>query len=339
MKPNPQSEEIGSPENYQNHTSDSSYYQKSAYHQTHAQPAQYPQTTNGHNYGTQQNGGMQYPTPMAAQAQFYPPAGTGYFPSAYPTSEHAVQYYLVPGAGGSWAMQPVSFYSPQAYGQPGSPPGTPQVQLTYGYQVPPVSDQDMYSGAQSNGGNANNIGVMNVPELDHRRNSWSSSGTDAPITSFTTTSDQAPAIFGDSRYPMPSKPLKAKTLTEMIKSGPPIPTPVHGPYISRGYGHSNLENPTHTTNVYVRGLPPDTDDDKLLEMTARFGKVTSHKAIVDTEHGTCKGLVLSSQGNGFDTDIATVTDLLATPQSRKLRIVSADLLLKTTRLALLGSVY
>jgi RNA recognition motif-containing protein len=50
-----------------------------------------------------------------------------------------------------------------------------------------------------------------------------------------------------------------------------------------------LANPTNTTNVYIRGLPPDTDDDKLYEMTSRFGKVISHKAIMDTEHGTCKG--------------------------------------------------
>lgn len=279
MKPTSTTEDLGSPDSIHNTISGSSYYQKSAYHQSLS-------GLNGLPYTGQQNLGMQYPAPFAAQAPVYPPAGAGYFPSVYPGNEHPqVQYYLVPGAGGTWAMQPVSFYPPQAYGQTGSPPNTP---LAYGYPAPPVSEQDLYSGSQSNhGGNIH----MNLPGLDHRRNSWSSSATESPITPFVAASDPAPAVYGDHRYSVPSKPMKGKSINDMIKNGPPIPAPVYGQFVHpRGASpHSLLENPTHTTNVYVRGLPPDTDDDKLYEMTVRFGNVTSHKAILDTEHGTCKG--------------------------------------------------
>ncbi|RPA76704.1 hypothetical protein BJ508DRAFT_417479 [Ascobolus immersus RN42] len=43
------------------------------------------------------------------------------------------------------------------------------------------------------------------------------------------------------------------------------------------------------TNVYIRGLSAEMDDDKLYEMTACYGNVISHKAIMDTENGGCKG--------------------------------------------------
>ncbi|KAK6356253.1 hypothetical protein TWF718_000625 [Orbilia javanica] len=42
-------------------------------------------------------------------------------------------------------------------------------------------------------------------------------------------------------------------------------------------------------NVYIKGLPEDTTDKKLLEMVSPFGEIISSKAILDRPSGSCKG--------------------------------------------------
>lgn len=44
-----------------------------------------------------------------------------------------------------------------------------------------------------------------------------------------------------------------------------------------------------TTNVYVNNLPPHTSDEDLLRLGSCFGRVKSHKAIINQETGLCKG--------------------------------------------------
>lgn len=56
-------------------------------------------------------------------------------------------------------------------------------------------------------------------------------------------------------------------------------------------GFMNHHEDGVNTNVYIRGLSAEMDDDKLFEMTACYGNVISHKAIMDTENGGCKGYV------------------------------------------------
>lgn len=62
---------------------------------------------------------------------------------------------------------------------------------------------------------------------------------------------------------------------------------------SPGGGRGTLEqiiyNPNSTTNVYVRGLHPETSDEDLLAYGKRFGKVDSAKSIIDAATGLCKG--------------------------------------------------
>ncbi len=53
----------------------------------------------------------------------------------------------------------------------------------------------------------------------------------------------------------------------------------------------SLENPNGVTNVYVRGLLPDTNDEILHKLASRFGEIVSSKAIIDLNTGTCKGYV------------------------------------------------
>ncbi|KAI9736428.1 MAG: hypothetical protein M1818_006162 [Claussenomyces sp. TS43310] len=52
----------------------------------------------------------------------------------------------------------------------------------------------------------------------------------------------------------------------------------------------SLSNPIlGNRNVYIRGLHPNTDDETLAAYAARFGKVETSKAIIDTSTGACKG--------------------------------------------------
>lgn len=52
-----------------------------------------------------------------------------------------------------------------------------------------------------------------------------------------------------------------------------------------------LENHRGETNVYVRGLLPDTTDEMLATWGTRFGDIKSSKSIIDHNTGLCKGFV------------------------------------------------
>ena len=57
----------------------------------------------------------------------------------------------------------------------------------------------------------------------------------------------------------------------------------------RGTFDKILDNEHGTTNVYIRGLHPDTVDEKLHGYGSRFGDIVSCKAIIDLNTGYCKG--------------------------------------------------
>ena len=54
----------------------------------------------------------------------------------------------------------------------------------------------------------------------------------------------------------------------------------------------SLENPNAHTNVYIKGLAPETTDEMLESWAARFGEVHSTKSIIDTISKLCKGQVI-----------------------------------------------
>ncbi|KAL9596326.1 MAG: hypothetical protein Q9219_005880 [cf. Caloplaca sp. 3 TL-2023] len=64
---------------------------------------------------------------------------------------------------------------------------------------------------------------------------------------------------------------------------------IDSPGGGRGTLDQIMNNPGETTNVYVRGLHPDTSDEMLLAYGKRFGDVISAKSIIDTATGLCKG--------------------------------------------------
>jgi len=50
-----------------------------------------------------------------------------------------------------------------------------------------------------------------------------------------------------------------------------------------------LQENLSKTNLYIRGLTPNTTDQDLLNLCSNYGSIVSTKAIVDPMSGKCKG--------------------------------------------------
>lgn len=87
-------------------------------------------------------------------------------------------------------------------------------------------------------------------------------------------------------YPTPPEP--------QALVGSDIPPAIPSVYPDPAYSNINncIYNPKGTTNVYIRGLRPETTDDDLLHMVQQYGNIISTKAIIDTQTKSCKGSVL-----------------------------------------------
>ncbi|CCD52114.1 hypothetical protein BofuT4_P082730.1 [Botrytis cinerea T4] len=92
--------------------------------------------------------------------------------------------------------------------------------------------------------------------------------------------------------PYPTLPIGVD-IQALLKQFPPIPKAVPAvftPTENMRTLDQSLHNPIkNNRNVYIRGLHPNTDDETLAQYAARFGKVETSKAIIDTATGACKG--------------------------------------------------
>lgn len=90
------------------------------------------------------------------------------------------------------------------------------------------------------------------------------------------------------------KPLPLQQSTDLLHglgAGAVIPHAVPA-VSSRKTLQESFDNPSGTTNVYIRGLHPDTTDSMLLAYASRFGRVETSKAMIDGQTGACKGYKL-----------------------------------------------
>lgn len=146
-----------------------------------------------------------------------------------------------------------------------------------------------------------------------RRNSWSSSEETGPHTPLYSMNNQAAyqptAVFNEqsstwstpspqqidqSQYvgKAPSGHYTFMDFSLLAKKDPEIPLAVPAPLSpndGRGTLDKILDNPYKTTNVYIRGLPPNTTDKMLEQYGARFGDIESAKSIIDHPTDLCKG--------------------------------------------------
>jgi hypothetical protein len=161
-----------------------------------------------------------------------------------------------------------------------------------------------------------------VPGLENRRSSYSTTNESAPGTPNYGTllqREQGTQIAAVDRSPFGSTPspqqlpiphndqqvksLSYKTIPinvdidALLVQHPIIPRAVPAVFTPRESMRTldqSLSNPiAGNRNVYIRGLHPNTDDETLAAYAARFGKVETSKAIIDTATGACKGYVQS----------------------------------------------
>jgi len=108
----------------------------------------------------------------------------------------------------------------------------------------------------------------------------------------TNTSTPSPSQFLTPGYGMPKyippAPISMQ-ISIALKKEPVIPPAIPAPSSPAKPLDRCLENKNGETNVYIRGLCPETNDETLAEWGSRFGDIQSSKAIIDHKTGMCKG--------------------------------------------------
>ncbi|MCJ1433347.1 hypothetical protein MMC27_002707 [Xylographa pallens] len=197
-----------------------------------------------------------------------------------------------------------------------------QASYHVGQTLPNMTQTHTWNGAQQF--------PRDLPELSAaRRNSFSSNEENGPHTPFfaaqsrigsyqprvsitgnspQTWTTPSPEQLGQPFYPQPL----AKTpdgqytfcdLDALCQQDPPIPSPVPAIFSgekARGTLEKSLHNILDTTNVYIRGLRPDTTDEMLHAYGARFGDIVSAKSMLDQHTGLCKGFGFIKYHNFID---------------------------------------
>ena len=186
-----------------------------------------------------------------------------------------------------------------------------------GYGAPMT--QDMSVGQRYGTWTASQQIPVEVPELTARRNSQSSNEDSGPKTPFNLNTyghgnypsgypeydEDEPSPFRD---PTPTSlarkfPFKQIWRTEnggyefvdyfaKTREEPAIPVAIPATLTKdsgRGTFDKILDNEHGTTNVYIRGLHPNTTDELLRQYGSRFGEIVSCKAIINLNDGDCKG--------------------------------------------------
>lgn len=97
--------------------------------------------------------------------------------------------------------------------------------------------------------------------------------------------------FAPPAVPNPSFGYPTPPETSGVTLPPDVPPAIPSVYPDPAYSNINncIYNPKGTTNVYIRGLRPETTDDDLLHMVRHYGATVSTKAIIDTQTKLCKG--------------------------------------------------
>ncbi|PVH94928.1 hypothetical protein DM02DRAFT_660611 [Periconia macrospinosa] len=168
------------------------------------------------------------------------------------------------------------------------------------------------------------------PLMTPRRDSISSNENDAPGTPYASgglyrygTSaaivDRSPnGVYNSSATPSPSQlaqyqlvhPLQKQVavpqlnprILQLLTKDPPIPRAIPAPSSPLKPLDRSLENKTGETNVYIRGLLPETTDDMLQAWGKRFGDIQSSKSIIDVKTNQCKGFGFIKYHNFEDAE-------------------------------------
>jgi hypothetical protein len=112
---------------------------------------------------------------------------------------------------------------------------------------------------------------------------------------FTGNTTPSPSQYMQNYGVMPPKPYTAppisQALLQLIQQEPAIPRAIPAPSSPIKPLDRCLENKNGETNVYIRGLLPETTDEMLHGWGGRFGDIQSSKSIIDHKTNQCKGRV------------------------------------------------
>jgi len=243
--------------------------------------------------------------------------------SLWVPNQHVVggMYQMMPGGQHQAGMAP----SPNMYNHAGA--YMPQASYQYGQAVDHSPMPQAWAGR---------LASAEMPSLmTPRRDSISSNENDHPGTPYgsggmyrygagATIMDRSPsAVYTNSATPSPSSlahpyqlmapmvkqqqimPTLAPHLLALVHQEPPIPRAIPAPSSPHKPLDRSLENKTGETNVYIRGLLPETTDEMLQTWGRRFGDIQSSKSIIDVKSQLCKGSVLLTSLSYHFTDFAS----------------------------------
>ncbi|KAF1964645.1 hypothetical protein BU23DRAFT_520895 [Bimuria novae-zelandiae CBS 107.79] len=190
--------------------------------------------------------------------------------------------------------------------------------------------QGMVESPMGNGW-ASRVSSGDMPTLmTPRRDSISSNENDIPGTPYTSAGlyryqnstaimDRSPnGLYNSSATPSPSQlaqygvqlvnPKQASIstispqLAQLLQKEPAIPRAIPAPSSPLKPLDRSLENKTGETNVYIRGLLPETTDEMLQSWGRRFGDIQSSKSIIDLKTNLCKGFGFIKYHNFEDAE-------------------------------------
>lgn len=114
----------------------------------------------------------------------------------------------------------------------------------------------------------------------------------SPSGMFTHSTPSPTSMIGPYGLPMVKQPEPSNIsprLQLLVAREPAIPRAIPAPSSPLKPLDRALENQRGETNVYIRGLLPETTDEMLEAWGLRFGDIKSSKSIIDHNTGLCKG--------------------------------------------------
>ncbi|KAJ4301611.1 hypothetical protein N0V90_003704 [Kalmusia sp. IMI 367209] len=251
-------------------------------------------------------------------------------------SGNASEYAAMPIAQGQglWVPNMGTMYNVMAGGnqQPSNMNHSPGMYNHGGAFVPQAAyqyGQGVVDHSPMGAGWASRVSSGDMPALmTPRRDSISSNENDIPGTPYTSSGlyrygtstaimDRSPGgIYTSSATPSPSQlaqyqlvnPKQAAVATispqlhQLLQKDPPIPRAIPAPSSPLKPLDRSLENKTGETNVYIRGLLPETTDEMLYAWGKRFGDIQSSKSIIDLKTNLCKGFGFIKYHNFEDAE-------------------------------------
>ena len=116
----------------------------------------------------------------------------------------------------------------------------------------------------------------------------------SPSGVFSHSTPSPTSMMGPYGIPMVKQPEQSDVsprIKMLVTREPAIPRAIPAPSSPLKPLDRALENQRGETNVYIRGLLPETTDSMLADWGQRFGDIKSSKSIIDMTTGLCKGYI------------------------------------------------